>query len=292
MAAFKNISILLLFSRVILADPISYIEIGGMAISQKSNTEPLLFHEEKRLSSLENGPIVQKEVDPYLSFQFINNFHGLQSTMTLDDTDKLSLRMEDDTLGAEVFIRPSYEFKNPYQLYTKRTTTLVMESGAGVIYKNSSSLEFSYMLSYKDVLDDEIGKQMQSFQRSGYIHRVEGSWKNDYFKLTTGGFLSQNMGNTENYKGADIQLSSAYTIDKIQLYGAAALARRKYEGSNPFFNTVRNQHSLKASFSLEYDFSPVGYYSIIGVMLNRQYSNITFFNESINALFIGIGKNF
>lgn len=293
---FKSISIVFLLSIALYAQPTGYIELGGMAMSQKSNTEPMLFHADKTLSSRDSGPIVQKEIDPYLSFQYCSSFHDVMATTTLNEEDKLSLRVEGDTLGAEVFIKPSYEFKNPYQMYTKRAATLVVEIGAGAIYKvpleNNSSLEFAYILSKKNVLDDELGRQVPSLQRDGYVHRAECSWNNNFFKFTTGAFTTQNMGSAENHKGADIKLSSAYTLEKMQMYGTVTFAHIRYNDINPFFNATREQNNLKASLSLEYDFSSEGYYTIIGVMTNRKLSNVEFFDESINALFVGMGRNF
>lgn len=292
----KLLYIIFLLNITLYAEPTGYIELGAMVLSQKSNTEPMLFHADKRLTSLDGGPKGQKEIDPYLSFQYINTFHDMTLTTTLNEEDRLSLRAEGDTLGAEVFIRPSYEFKNPYQLYTARTATLVVETGLGGIYKvpleNNSSLEFAYILSKKDILDDELGRQMPSLARDGYRHRVECSWTNNFFKLTTGAFTTEHMGSAENHKGADIKLSSTYTYDKMQIFGTATFAHVRYNDINPFFNTTREQNNLKASLSLEYDFSSAGYYAIAGVMSNRQFSNIPFFNESINALFIGMGRNF
>lgn len=296
MFLFKISTIIFSLSITLYGESTGYIELGGMAMSQKSNTEPMLFHADKTLTSLDSGPIIQKEIDPYISFQYIKPFQDVTLTTTLNEEDKLSLRAEGDTLGTEVFIRPSYEFKNPYQLYTKRAITLTIETGIGAIYKvpleNNSSLEFAYILSKKNVLDDELGRQIPSLARDGYIHRTECSWTNNFFKLTTGAFSTQNMGRAENHKGADIKVTTVYTVDKIQIFGTATYSHVRYNDINPFFETTRNQNNLKASLSLEYDYSSAGYYAIIGVMSNHQFSNIAFFNESTNALFIGIGRNF
>jgi hypothetical protein len=292
---FKLLLILFVFSIALYADATGYIELGGIAMSQKSNTEPMLFHADKTLLTLDGGSMSQKEVDPYVSFQYITVLPDMTLTTTLNEEDKLSLRAEGDTLGTEVFIRPSYEFKNPYQLYTKRATTLVIETGIGGIYKvpleENSSLEFAYSVSQKKVSDDELGRQTPSLERNGYIHRAECSWTNNFFKLTTGAFTTQDMGSAENHKGADIKLTSVYTVDKMQMYGSATYAHIQYNDINPFFETTRTQNNVKASLSLEYDYSAIGYYTIIGVSANRQFSNTPFFNESINALFIGMGRN-
>ncbi len=296
MLKIKSNFTLFFFCIALHAESTGYIELGTMAISQKSNTEPMLLHADKSLSSLDGFPLVQKEIDPYLSFEYINTFDDVLLTTTLNEENKLSFRAEGETFGIEAFIRPSDEFKNPYTLYSKRETTLVTETGAGAIYKipvsDSSSLELAYILSKKNVLDDELGYQMPSLQREGYIHRAQCKWTNDLFKLTTGVFATQKMGSAENHKGADLELSSVYTFDKMLIQGTAKFSHTQYSDINPFFEKTLNQDNLKASLSLEYDYSNEGYYAIAGIMTNRQFSNIPFFDSSKNTLSLGIGRNF
>lgn len=285
-----------LFSIALYAKPTGYIELGTMGVLQKSNTEPMLFHTDKALNSLDSSTMIQKEIDPYLSFEYINMFHDTLLTTRLNEENKLSFRAEGDAFGIEAFIRPYDEFKNPYELYSKRETTLVTETGAAVRYKiplsDSSDLRFAYVLSKKNILDDKLAHQTPSLRRDGYIHRAQCKWTNDFFKLATGVFTTQKMGSAENHKGMDLELSSAYNFDKIQIQGTTKFTHSQYSDINPFFGATINQNNFRASLSSEYDYSKEGYYTIAGIMTNRQYSSIPFFDSSKNVLSIGIGKNF
>ncbi len=294
---FSRFVFFLFFSFPLLADTLNYVEIGAIALSQKSNTEPMLFHADRSLSTLDGSPIVQKEVDPYLSFQYITQRDTQKITTILNEDNRLSLRVEGKTVGGEVFVRPSYEFKNPYQLTTARVSTLALETGASGIYKkslaNNDSVEWSYTVAHKKVFDDLLAQQLPSLQRDGYIHTLNFTWTNPFFKLTTGAFTTlHTMGEGENHQGLHFKLSSAYTINQFQIVASTGFTHTQYNGVNPFFGTSHRNNSFKGGISCEYDFSPKGYYLITGVTTHQTFSTLSFFDVSSNALFVGMGKNF
>ncbi len=289
--------ILPLMDHLLFADALNYIELGTLALSQKSNTEPMLFHADKSLNGIDGSPMVQKELNPYLNFQYITQKDTHKITTTLNEEDRVSLRAEGKTLGGELFVRPSYEFKNPYELMTPRLSTLALETGASGIYKklldNNDSLEWSYTVAHKKVFDDLLGQQIPALQRNGSIHTLNVSWTNRFFKATTGAFTTlHTMGEGENHQGIHLKLSTAYTIDKFQIVATATMTHTQYKGINPFFGTTHNDNSVKGGVSCEYDFSKEGYYLISGVTTHHTFSTLSFFDVSSNAFFVGMGKNF
>lgn len=291
---FRTFILIFLFvSRQIYAS--DYVETGLLWLTQKSNTEPLWFHSNDSLYSLSNTPPRQSELQPYLMFE--KHFKGFNGDFgaIFDENQKLSLDYYQNNLGIEFFYRPSYEFKNPYQLFVSREFTYVYETGIAPHYKYSidatSNLDISYSLSYKKLQDDELEKISQGFKRSGNIHKLQCSYLNDYFNLIGSIYTSQNMGAFYSFKGYDMKLQSMYPYQNMQFYGSLYIKHDSFDNINPYFGNKESATSAKISFSGEYDF-PSQYYISTWVSHQKQISNIEFYNESTTIFSIGFGKNF
>lgn len=275
----------------------NYIEFGAISLSQKSNITPMNLKENLTISSFNETETTQNEINPYISFQYKYKYNNLSYLTTLDYDQKFSLDIYNDSYGTKIFTKPYFEYKNPYKLNSKRETTYVQDIGIGEYYtlksNEDSKFDIAYYLSNKELSNDTLAQETPSLKRDGNTHRIEFSTEYEFFKINSGLFITENMGNAENHKGIDLKLSTAYNFENnFQVGGEIGLKHTIYEDINPIFDITNKLDDTKISLYTEYDFPQSNYYLTTGVSLNKQYSNIPFFNESNKNFSFAVGKNF
>jgi hypothetical protein len=281
---------------------------------------------DSNINSTDDKPKSEYAVTPILNFNLRYTFastrtqiflgNQLQDLLRLDVATLLGVRQE---LADQSIIGVSYVFsplvtevyKDPYDTSGSRSGTDRNINGVRLSYDNILSTDLSFQYTYRNIdIDDEesgsalglTGSQRDRLDRNGDQHDVEFLYR---YALEEGG-NKHTLIPSFKYSRFDLdgdamsnnffmfRLNYRYDVAKFAFVVNGYYGYADYDKSNPIYNKTRNDD--------RYGFGLIGWYKrfldveglalTANVLLNRQDSNIDFYDSEIDLYFISVFYQF
>jgi hypothetical protein len=278
------------------------------------------------ISSINDDPKSEYSVTPILSFNLRYTFastrtqlflgNQLEDLLRLDSTSLLGVRQElvdKSVIGVSYVYSAlvSQVYKDPYDTNGNRDGTDRNIHGVRLSYENilGSDLTFQYTYRNIDIDRERSGKalglsssQQDKLDRNGDQHTVEFLYR---YMFEDGG-VKQTFIPSLRYSRFDLDgdamsnntilfnLSYRYDVQKFAFVANGYYGYADYDKNNPIYGKTRNDN--------RYGLGLIGFYKRIfgvdglaltaNVLMNRQDSNIDFYDSEVDLYFVSFLYNF
>jgi hypothetical protein len=283
---------------------------------------------DSNISSTDDKPKSEYSLTPILNFNLRYTFastrtqlflgNQLEDLLRLDSTTQIGVRQE---LVDRSVIGVSYlysalvteVYKDPYDTSGSRNGSDRRINGARLSYENILSTDLSFQYTYRNIdieaersgSDPALGltsSQKDKLIRDGDQHDVEFLYR---YALEEGG-IKHTLIPSFKYSRFDLdgdamsnnffmfRLNYRYDVAKFAFVVNGYYGYADYDKSNPIYNKTRNDN--------RYGFGLIGFYKrfldveglalTANVLLNRQDSNIDFYDSEIDLYFLSLFYNF
>lgn len=245
---------------------------------------------------------------PFIKLQFyyvgLADYNDMIALKNYNDRDKSNIALGyqkalSANYTASAFIISSLKEKvyaNPYALTNREKTNLTK---FGVKFNHSYELlpEQKIYGNYfigKNIYDKE-NVPYSSLKREGYFHRLQAGFEHPYFNVNLNYDFNDANGKAQSYNkyGLGFELNIILTPD-YTLNPKFSITKYDSLGTDPLFYTKQSGRIYKTNVKLIKNnlFNQYNLYGFANYDIEKRNSNISFYNETYQALLAGISFKF
>jgi len=208
-------------------------------------------------------------------------------------------RAEWGALEASVVYWPlSRVWEDPYLVNVDRAKTYMRRYGVRLSFTKGRELPVtvSWKGTHQDVEKDLIGQRFDDLRRDGLVHEVELKARHALGEgWAVEPSLAYELGALEGESERYVEYRPSLGINHRRGRGfyllRISLGMKSHDGVHPIFGEKRREDSLGAFLMASFRdiLGKKGYFTTVGMGMDRTYSNIAFFGSKRNMLFFNLG---